>query len=76
MDQISAAIVANGYVAGLLPNQKNFVILVTDGDNTCECGGTETSAGKGLLKGVWTKTAGPQYLQSRRSSQPEDGALC
>lgn len=38
MDQISNAIVNNGYVAGLLPGQKNFIILVSDGDDTCECG--------------------------------------
>lgn len=59
MDQISAAIVANGYVAGLLPNQKNFVILVTDGDDTCECG--QDDDGAGLEDGIWTPTAVPPF---------------
>jgi len=50
MDQVSASIEADGYVSGLLPNQKNFVILVTDGDDTCECGGN-----------VWSPTATPPF---------------
>ena len=62
MDQISDAIVNNGYVSGLLPNQKNFVILVTDGDDTCECGlDNRNQAGK-LVNGVWTPTPTPPFL--------------
>lgn len=37
LDQISTRIVTDGYLDNLLPNQKNFVIIVTDGDDTCEC---------------------------------------
>ena len=28
---------STNFVAGLLPNQKNFVIQITDGEDTCEC---------------------------------------
>jgi len=57
IDQISKAIVANGFVAGLLAQQKNFVINVSDGDDTCECGKNVTLPG--LDKGLWTPTASP-----------------
>ena len=51
MDQISTQI-ANNFVTGLLPNQKNFIILVTDGDDTCEC------------TKVWTPTTAPPFASS------------
>jgi hypothetical protein len=61
MDQISTQIVNNNYVANLLPNQKNFVILVSDGDDTCECGiRTSNIAGK-LVNGLWTPSPLPPF---------------
>ena len=60
MDQISTAIVANGFVANLLPEQKNFVILVTDGDDTCECGLNNNVSGS-LVNGIWTPTPVPPF---------------
>ena len=76
MDQISERIASGGYVSGLLTNQKNFVILVSDGDDTCECGtdswpgpdrrlGTADDvpndiAGR-LDNGLWTPTPLPPY---------------
>lgn len=64
MDQISDRIVTNGYVTALLPNQRNFVILVTDGDDTCECGDkSKTTSGK-LNQGLWTPTAKPPFANS------------
>ncbi|GMR21828.1 MAG: hypothetical protein BMS9Abin37_0145 [Acidobacteriota bacterium] len=59
MDQISKEIVNKGFVSGLLPNQKNFVILVTDGDDTCECGGSGNASGR--VRGIWTPTAVPPF---------------
>ncbi len=41
LDQISNEIVNNNYVSGLFENQRNFIIMVTDGDDTCECGSNE-----------------------------------
>jgi hypothetical protein len=61
MDQISQRIVANGFVASLLPNQKNFVILVTDGDDTCECNQNSRSQAGLVSNGVWTPTPVPPF---------------
>lgn len=36
LDQLSTQI-ANGFLGTLLPGQKNFIILLTDGWDTCEC---------------------------------------
>lgn len=60
-DQISERIASGGFVTGLLPNQKNFVILVSDGDDTCECSlNSRTTAGT-ILNGVWTPTKIPPF---------------
>ncbi len=59
VDQISERIVANGFVTGLLPNQKNFVILVSDGDDTCECNSTTQDIAGTMVDGVWTPTRTP-----------------
>ena len=61
MDQISERIVSGGFVSGLLPNQKNFVILVSDGDDTCECGSNSTSRTGVLANGLWTPTVVPPF---------------
>ncbi len=62
MDQISERIVSGGFVTGLLPNQKNFVILVSDGDDTCECSSNSTSRAGELVNGVWTPTKIPPFI--------------
>lgn len=64
MDQISNAIVSNGFVANLLPNQKNYIILVTDGDDTCECGLDGRSSPGTLDQGVWTPTPVPPFASA------------
>ena len=61
MDQISERIVSNGFVSGLLPSQKNFVILVSDGDDTCECGSNSSSQTGVRVNGVWTPTIVPPF---------------
>jgi hypothetical protein len=61
MDQISDKIVTNGFVANLLPNQRNFVILVTDGDDTCECGDKSKNTTGKLINGLWTPTVSPPF---------------
>ena len=53
LDQVSNEIVNRGFVSGLLPNQKNFIIILTDGRDTCEC---EDS--------IWTPTPTPLYPSS------------
>ena len=63
MDQISSSISSNGFVSGLLPGQKNFIILVTDGDDTCECEFSWAN-GTGLSGGIWTPTASPPFEDS------------
>jgi hypothetical protein len=62
MDQISKEIVNKNYVTNLLPNQKNFVILVSDGDDTCECESTTKDITGKMIDGVWTPTPVPPYL--------------
>ena len=37
LEQLSQRIVEGGYVDNLYDNQRNFIIIVTDGDDTCEC---------------------------------------
>ncbi len=37
LEQLSQRIVDLGYVENLYDNQRNFIIIVTDGDDTCEC---------------------------------------
>jgi hypothetical protein len=64
MDQISQQIVSNNYVANLLPNQKNFVILVSDGDDTCECSSTTKDIAGKMVNGIWTPTPVPPFLAS------------
>ncbi len=64
MDQISDQIVTRGYVSSLLPNQRNFVILVTDGDDTCECGDKNKNVSGKLINGLWTPTAAPPFVGS------------
>ncbi len=59
MDQISERIVSGGFVTNLLPNQKNFVILVSDGDDTCECASTTQDIAGTMVDGVWTPTRTP-----------------
>jgi hypothetical protein len=61
MDQISESIVSGGFVANLLPNQKNFVILVSDGDDTCECNSTTLDIPGQLVDGIWTPTPPPPF---------------
>ncbi len=61
MDQISERIVANGFVTNLLTNQKNFVILVSDGDDTCECNSTSQDIAGKMVDGVWTPTPLPPF---------------
>ena len=63
MDQMSTRIVSDGFVAGLLPNQKNYIILVTDGDDTCECGDDDED-GSTIDDGVWSPTAVPPFASS------------
>jgi hypothetical protein len=64
MDQISKEVVNRGYVTGLLPNQKNFILLVTDGDDTCECELSGRNSAGRLVGGVWTPTPLPPYAAS------------
>jgi hypothetical protein len=64
MDQISDQIVAGGFVAGLLPNQRNFVILVSDGDDTCECDSTTRDIAGTLVNGLFTPTPAPPFAAS------------
>ncbi len=53
LDQISDRIVQDGYVSGLYPDQRNFVIIVTDGDDTCECNSfLWDGASPGQLRGL------------------------
>jgi len=52
-DQLSSEIVSRGFVGNLLPQQKNFIIHVTDGEDTCECGNP-----------VWTPTPAPPFIAS------------
>jgi hypothetical protein len=61
MDQISERIVSGGFVSGLLTNQKNFVILVSDGDDTCECDSTTLDRSGSLVNGLWTPTPAPPF---------------
>jgi hypothetical protein len=61
VDQISERIVSGGFVTGLLTNQKNFVILVSDGDDTCECGSNSSSLAGVRVNGVWTPTIVPPF---------------
>ncbi len=61
MDQISERIVSGGFVTGLLNNQKNFVILVSDGDDTCECASNGTTVTGTIQNGVWTPTKVPPF---------------
>jgi len=61
MDQMSERIVSGGFVTGLLPQQKNFVILVTDGDDTCECGNNSSSLTGVRVNGVWSPTIVPPF---------------
>jgi hypothetical protein len=64
MDQLSKEIVNRGYVTGLLPNQKNFILLVTDGDDTCECELSNRNSAGVLVGGVWTPTPLPPFASS------------
>jgi len=61
MDQISERIVSGGFVSGLLTNQKNFVILVSDGDDTCECNSTTQDLAGKMVDGIWTPTPLPPF---------------
>ena len=63
MDQISNRIVADGFVANLLPNQKNYIILVTDGDDTCECRDDGENSAT-IDDGVWSPTASPPFAST------------
>lgn len=62
------------FVAGLLANQKNFVIHLTDGVDTCECetGGYPGSLGSPVVSPVDMRTSdtNPNTIQS--SSDPSD----
>ncbi len=70
MDQISHHIVSKGFVNGvngLKANQKNFIILVSDGNDRCECPRADTSIPPApappvsLDRGVWTPTPVPPF---------------
>ena len=63
MDQISESIVADGFVTKLLTNQKNYIILVTDGDDTCECDDDDENSAT-LDDGVWSPTASPPFAST------------
>ena len=67
VDQISDRIVASGGVSGLLTNQGNFIILLTDGEDTCECDSKIWE--DDLAGGVNSSTA---YLRSQNGTSAED----
>ena len=67
VDQISDRIVASGGVSGLLTNQGNFIILLTDGEDTCECDSNIWE--DDLAGGVNSSTA---YLRSQNGTSAED----
>ena len=62
LDQVSTEI-QNNFLPGLLLNQQNFVIILTDGDDTCEC---SDNAWDEDLSGV--ETTLPVFLRSQSGS--------
>ena len=59
LDQASNGI-QNNFLSTLLPNQRNFIIMLTDGDDTCEC---RFRVWEEDLSGVETDL--PAYLRSQ-----------